>query len=138
MVRLIRPRYARVSRAWLSARNGPAAENREVIGVLECAGVRMSYTRHAEIYGEGEPAEYLYKVVSGSVRTYKVLYDGRRQVGGFYLPGDIFGLETGMVHTFSAEATTKCEVLVIKHSALLARAKTDHEVAFQLWMLTVH
>jgi CRP-like cAMP-binding protein len=32
-------------------------------------------------------------VISGSVRTYKILNDGRRQVGGFYLPGDIFGLE---------------------------------------------
>jgi CRP-like cAMP-binding protein len=110
--------------------------NRDVIDTLEHAGVLMSYMRHAEIYGEGEPAEYLYKVVSGSARTYKVLYDGRRQIGGFYLRGDIFGLETGTVHTFSAEATTKCEVLVIRHSALLARAKTDHEVAFQLWMLT--
>ena len=40
-------------------------------------------------------ADYLYKVVSGTVRTCKILVDGRRQVGGFYLSGDIFGLETG-------------------------------------------
>ena len=53
-----------------------------------------------------ESADYLYKVVSGTVRTYKVLTDGRRQIGAFYLPGDIFGLESGDEHDFSAEAIT--------------------------------
>jgi CRP-like cAMP-binding protein len=96
----------------------------------------MLFRRHAEIYGEGEPADYLYKVVSGVVRTYKVLADGRRQVGGFNLRGDIFGLETGAEHAFSADAISECRVLVAKYSTLIARAKTDHEVAFQLWMLT--
>ena len=51
----------------------------------------MPFARNAEIYGENEPADYLYKVVSGTVRTYKVLVDGRRQIGAFHLPGDIFG-----------------------------------------------
>ena len=47
--------------------------------------------------------------ISGTVRTYKVLTDGRRQIGAFYLPGDIFGLEIGDEHTFSAEAISRCE-----------------------------
>ena len=42
-----------------------------------------SFPRNAEIYGENEPADYLYKVISGAVRTYKILSDGRRQVEGF-------------------------------------------------------
>jgi len=63
----------------------------------------MSFGRSAEIYGQGEATDYLYKVVSGTVRTDKVLADGRRQVG-FYLPGDKFGLEADDAHTFSAEA----------------------------------
>ena len=113
----------------------PAAAH-EVGGVVELMGAPMSFGRNAEIYGEGEPADYLYKVVSGTVRTYKVLSDGRRQVGGFYLPGEIFGLETGDEHGFSAEAITQCEVLVIRRSALVALADTDHDVARQLWTLT--
>jgi CRP/FNR family transcriptional regulator, nitrogen fixation regulation protein len=72
---------------------------------LEMMGSQMRFGRNVEIYGEGEPAEYLYKVVSGAVRTYKVLADGRRQIGGFYLPGDIFGLEASAEHGFSAEAS---------------------------------
>jgi CRP-like cAMP-binding protein len=117
------------------AHHVPAADH-ELSGAAELIGVPMSYGRNSEIYGESEPAEFLYKVISGTVRTYKVLNDGRRQIGGFYVPGDIFGLETGDEHTFSAEAITPCKVLVIKRSALVALAARDHEVARQLWTIT--
>lgn len=103
---------------------------------IELMGVPMPFARNAEIYGENEPADYLYKVICGTVRTYKVLNDGRRQIGAFYLPGDIFGLEVGEEHTFSAEAIIDCKVLVIKRSALVALAARDNEVARQLWTMT--
>jgi CRP/FNR family nitrogen fixation transcriptional regulator len=116
----------------------PAAPlaNHELCGPIEIMGAPMSFPRNGEIYGESEPADYLYKIVSGTVRTYKVLTDGRRQIGGFYVPGDIFGLETGEEHSFSAEAITDCKVLVIKRSALVALAGRDHDVARQLWTIT--
>jgi CRP/FNR family transcriptional regulator, nitrogen fixation regulation protein len=110
---------------------GQASE--DTIGMM---GAPMSFARNAEIYGEGEPADYLYKVVSGTVRTYKVLSDGRRQIGAFYMPGDVFGLETSDEHTFSAEAISDSKVLVIKRSALVALAERDSDVARQLWALT--
>ena len=87
-------------------------------GTIELMGACMSFAANAEIYGENEPADYLYKVVSGTVRTYKVLVDGRRQIGAFHLPGDIFGFETGDEHTFSAEAITDCKIIVIKRSTV--------------------
>jgi CRP/FNR family nitrogen fixation transcriptional regulator len=102
---------------------------------IEMMGALMPFARNVEIYGESEPAEYLYKVVSGATRTYKVLNDGRRQIGSFYLPGDIFGLEAGEAHTFSAEAVTDSKLLVIKRSALVALASRDKKVARQLWMV---
>ena len=57
-----------------------------------------------ELFAEGDNAEYFYKVVSGAIRTYKLLSDGRRQIDAFHLEGDIFGLEAGASHRFSAEA----------------------------------
>jgi CRP/FNR family nitrogen fixation transcriptional regulator len=103
---------------------------------IELMGALMPFGRNSEIYGENEPADYLYKVVSGTVRTYKVLVDGRRQIGAFYLPGDIFGLETGDDHTFSAEAIADCKIVVIKRSAVVALAACDNDVARQMWALT--
>jgi CRP/FNR family transcriptional regulator, nitrogen fixation regulation protein len=102
-------------------------------GALEVMGAVMPFARNAEIYGENEPADYLYKVIGGAVRSYKVLNDGRRQIGAFYLPGDIFGLEAGERHLSSAEAIVDCKVLVIKRSALVALAGRDNEVACRLW-----
>ena len=105
-------------------------------GTIELMGACMSFAANAEIYGENEPADYLYKVISGTVRTYKVLVDGRRQIGAFHLPGDIFGFETGDDHTLSAEAITGCRIIVIKRSAVMALAARDNEVARQMWELT--
>ena len=103
---------------------------------MHLMGATMSYPRDSEIFGENEPADYLYKVVSGSVRTYRILSDGRRQVGGFYLPGDIFGLEFAEEHTLSAEAVSDAKVLVVKRSALTTLAGRDPSVAQQLFALT--
>ena len=99
-------------------------------------GAPMSFARNSEIYGENEPAEFLYKLVSGAVRTSKILNDGRRQIGEFYLPGDIFGLEVGTEHAFSAEAIADAKVIVIKRSAVEALAARDNDVARQLWATT--
>ncbi len=104
--------------------------------IIELMGTLMPFARNTEIYGENEPADYLYKVISGTVRTYKVLVDGRRQIGAFHLPGDVFGLETGSEHTFSAEAITDCKIAVVKRSALTALAARDNEVARQMWTIT--
>src|SRR3974377_310923 len=117
----------------VSIRPMPQAPARSV-GVRGCDGLSqamqvrgavMSFPRNSEIFGENEPADYAYRVISGSVRTYKILSDGRRQVGGFYLPGDIFGLEFAEDHTFSAEAISDAKVVVVKRSAITALAGRD-------------
>jgi CRP/FNR family nitrogen fixation transcriptional regulator len=96
---------------------------------MQLMGAVMSFPRNIEIFGENEPADYVYRVISGSVRTYKILSDGRRQVGGFYLPGDIFGLDFADEHTFSAEAIGDAKVVVVKRSALTALADRDRRSA---------
>jgi CRP/FNR family nitrogen fixation transcriptional regulator len=103
---------------------------------MRLMGATMAYPRNSEIFSENEPADYLYKVVSGSVRTYKILSDGRRQVGGFYLPGDIFGLEFADEHTLSAEAIADTKVLIVKRAAIDALAGRDAAVARQLFNLS--
>jgi len=103
---------------------------------MQLMGATMSYPRNTEIFGENEPADYVYKVVSGAVRTYKILTDGRRQVGSFYLPGDIFGLQFADEHVFSAEAITDTKVVVIKRSALTSLAGRDASVSKELLNLT--
>jgi CRP/FNR family transcriptional regulator, nitrogen fixation regulation protein len=75
----------------------------------------------------------VYKVTKGAVRSYRILCDGRRQTGGFYLPGDIFGLEIGKEHQFSAEAINDVKVLVVRRSAIVSLAERDCDTARELW-----
>jgi CRP/FNR family nitrogen fixation transcriptional regulator len=114
-----------------------AAQTRdEATEALDMMGARMTFDRDAEIFGEGEAADFVYRVVSGAVRTYKLLSDGRRQIGDFHLAGDLFGLEAGEDHRLSAEAICKCEVLVFRRSALFALAARTPSVGRALWSET--
>jgi CRP/FNR family nitrogen fixation transcriptional regulator len=103
---------------------------------VQIGGVSMTFERNAEIFGESESADYVYKVLSGSVRAYKVLSDGRRQVTAFYLPGDVFGIESGLEHSNSAEAIDKATILVVRRSSVFSTAESNSEVARHLWSIT--
>jgi CRP/FNR family nitrogen fixation transcriptional regulator len=103
---------------------------------LESIGTVVSLTRNRELYAHGDPAAHLYKMISGAVRTCKYFSDGRRQIGAFYLAGDVFGLQMDIAHTLSAEAINSSRVLVIPRPALMALAERDNDVALRLWSLT--
>ena len=103
----------------------PLADSAMQPGTIELMGACMSFAANSEIYGESEPADYLYKVVSGTVRTYKVLVDGRRQIGAFYLPGDIFGVENGDAHRLTAEAIVDTKVLLAKRTRIFGELSEE-------------
>jgi CRP/FNR family nitrogen fixation transcriptional regulator len=96
----------------------------------------FSYKKEEEIYGEDEPAEYVYQVIRGAVRTYRLLSDGRRQIGAFHLPGDAFGLESGTNHRLAAEAIIDTTVRLVKRRSLELAAGIDVKVARKLWTMT--
>ena len=104
-----------------------------------CIGViatEFSYGKEEEIYGEDEPSEYVYQVIRGAVRTYKLLSDGRRQIGSFHLPGDVFGLDPGSTHRLTAEAITDTTVRLVKRRNVEAAAGSNVQVAHNLWTMT--
>jgi CRP/FNR family nitrogen fixation transcriptional regulator len=96
----------------------------------------FTYKKGAEIYGEKEPADYVYQVRTGAVRSYKLLSDGRRQIGAFHLAGDIFGLENGSLHRFTAEAIVNTTVRLIKRRSLEMVAESDAMVSRNLLSMT--
>lgn len=92
------------------------------------------------LFGEGDVADGLYEVVSGTLRLYKLLPDGRRQITGFLGRGQILGLAPEGTHVYTAEAITNITVCRYARAALdrlvdelpgLARrllAVTSHEL----------
>ena len=97
------------------------------LGDLSHARVSSSefkYGGGTEIFGEAEPADYIYQVIEGAVRSHKLLSDGRRQIGAFHLPGDIFGLENGDLHRFTAEAIVDTTVRLVKREKKISARRT--------------
>lgn len=112
----------------------PLGSDTELLaGHPQTAGAQFTYRADEEIYGEDEPAEFIYKVVSGAVRSYKLLADGRRQIGAFHLPGDLFGLEASGTHQLTAEAIVETKVVLLKRRSLDALAAENVQVAYKLW-----
>lgn len=89
-----------------------ARKSREIDEPIARMGRLVHYRRGAEIFGEGQPAEYIYRVVIGAVRTSRILNNSRRQICQFYLPGDYFGLEAQNEQPTSAFAVNDTQILV--------------------------
>jgi CRP/FNR family nitrogen fixation transcriptional regulator len=101
---------------------------------FELQGARVPYQNGSEIFGQDEPADFLYRVVRGTVRTTLLLADGRRQIAAFHYEGELFGLELGQDHRFSAEAMGDCLIAVVRRSAL--RGDPDGALERAVWMAT--
>jgi CRP/FNR family nitrogen fixation transcriptional regulator len=72
------------------------------------------YPSDATIYAQGDNAGHLYMVEFGTVRISRITADGRRQITSFCLAGDVFGLEEGDEHEFSAESVDGAGIRVLR------------------------
>lgn len=95
-------------------------------------GLARSFAKDEEIYAEGDAATRYYKLVSGVVRTCKILADGRRQIEAFHVAGEIFGIERGEEHRFSAEAVSAATVIAYRRCPLETLALSDSPLARQV------
>ena len=101
---------------------------------IDQIGTEVPFARNGQFYCEGEPATYLYRIISGVARIYRMTTEGRRQIVAFYVPGDLFGFEAGETHMLSAEAITDTRVRMVKRTAMMTIAAEDDDVAHQLWL----
>jgi len=97
----------------------------------------IRYHRDQVIVCEGDPADYIFLVVDGIIRSCRTFQSGARSIAGFYLPGELFGW-TDLKHPLAAEAATNALVLYLKRSALLAVAAHDSRIASFLLAATTN
>ena len=99
------------------------------------------------IFRVGEEADAFFVVRSGSIKSYLVTEEGEEQVLGFYLPGDVFGLDTTddrqrMSSAVTLETTSLCRFQhtyltdIVQGSALLKitaeQMQRDHNLVLML------
>ena len=89
---------------------------------LDVLAERVCIRAGEALIRQGDEAAHLFNISSGSVRVYRLLPDGRRQITGFLFAGDFVGLGGGDQHAFTAEAiedTTVCRFRRNEYLALI-------------------
>ena len=114
-----------------------AEEQKRLAAIMRTVNIEP----HCPIFDEADPAEYVYTITAGTVKVYKLLGDGRRQITGFLFAGDFLGLIHKEAYAYSAEAlvpTRLCrfprgrlEALLVEIPHLEQRllAMASHELA---------
>jgi CRP/FNR family nitrogen fixation transcriptional regulator len=107
------------------------------LDLMEQFGTTMRLPRDHVVHADGAAAEYCYRVLSGCVRTVRLMVDGRRQVGEFLLQDDLFGLNDLDFHTFSAETVTPVMMRRYPRRLIEALADSHPDLSRRLRMLTL-
>lgn len=94
-----------------------------------CYGPRQT------IICEGEPAASFFNVVSGVVKLFRIMLDGRIQIVGFRTAGEFFGLSGADKYNVTAQAITDVELCRFSREKLNALQKLP-EVRAELLKLS--
>jgi CRP/FNR family nitrogen fixation transcriptional regulator len=86
------------------------------IGRVKIPGPHLvaTYKAGREIYAQGDTVAKYYQVKTGTVRVYRFLAEGRRQIVSFHFAGEVFGVEAGSTHRFFAAAITETTLAVFR------------------------
>ncbi len=95
---------------------------------------RRALKKGEKLYRLGDPLHSIYAVRVGTFKSSGVMEDGRVQVAGFYLPGEILGMDaiSADEHPCSAEALEPSEVCEIPFNALEVLAQKVPGLQHQL------
>lgn len=92
----------------------------EIDRLDELVGTRRKVKRQQHLYRAGDPFEAIYAIRIGWFKTDVVLEDGREQVTGFQMTGEMLGLDgiSTEAHSCNAVALEDSEVCVIAYDKL--------------------
>jgi CRP/FNR family transcriptional regulator len=98
-------------------------------------GVTINVAAGQTVVVEGDPIDHVYLIVSGSLRLYKAVVDGRRQIIDFLGPKDCLGLTGLGNYAYSAEAITDVVMIRYPHRRLETLIEENPEFGHQLFRL---
>ncbi len=94
-----------------------------------CGGALLAAAPDHTFITEGEGPVYCFQIVSGCVRAVRLLEDGRRQVGAFLFPGDVFGWDASGPQDCAVESVTPVTVRRFRLAAVEECAAHDRGFA---------
>jgi len=102
-------------------------------------GQVKSFGAHEDIVREGDPAACVNVVLTGFAGRQKLLPDGRRQIIGFLLPGDICDVRVFLLRRMdhSISAITAVKIGTMTREAALALTEANPRLTRALWWTTM-
>ncbi len=110
----------------------------EELAFFSRAAHRMSLPTGKLLLEEGEPAQHFYNVNAGTVRLFKTLQDGRRQITGFASAGHFIGLASSELNVISAEAVEPVRLCRFSRAGLQALSEDYPALERKLLSLAMH
>ena len=94
----------------------------------------------SSVLEEGEPADYVFTLLSGWAFRFKTLADGRRQIMSFLLPGDIIGLQAELLAaaTHGVEAITDVSLCAFARDTVPSVYRVHPALALDITWLSAH
>ena len=102
---------------------------------LECllgVGVTVEKGAGQTVVVEGDPRTHGFRVLTGAIRQYKALPDGRRQVLDFLVAGECFALFGADDYAYSVEAIVPSALARYPRANLEAGFRSNPELALRL------
>lgn len=90
----------------------------QLLDIMERYSQPAVVVEGAVLFEQGDSPKYLYTVTSGCVRLSSDLPDGRRQVLGFQMQGDCFGMSPLQRLDYTAVAVTEASLCRIRVNAI--------------------
>ncbi len=122
----------------VSLQQAAAGALADELAALDRVGTVQSLRRDDVLFRECDAAEHYFKVVTGAIRSSKLLADGRRHVSEFYLPGDFIGLDADTSYLFTAEAMADTTVVRYARRKVEALAWQEPRIGRRLLSIACH
>jgi len=99
---------------------------------IDAHGAKLQFTRNEPIFNQDDPADQVFRIISGTVRLCRYMPDGRRYIVDFLLPGDVMGFVESPDLPVSAEAVTDVTLMAFPRACFDQLAEQNPEVRAQL------
>jgi CRP/FNR family transcriptional regulator, anaerobic regulatory protein len=104
-------------------------------GNVVAGAAAAAFATKQHVFFEGDEKDSVFLIEQGVLALYRTTAEGKRQVFGFGLPGDVIGLGTAQVHSCNAQAITKLEVRRLPISSINRLASEDPDFALKLYQV---
>jgi CRP-like cAMP-binding protein len=117
---------------WAAGRKPGELLTEEERALLSAIASVVRFRKGETIYRQGDPPIAVFNIITGVVKSYTSLPNGKEHIVGFLFQNDLFGLAENGEYVNSAQAVTAVTLYRLPVRALEARMKRHPHLDFQI------